>query len=128
VIAAPGGLPLHVELVVVDEADRLKTNGLEQVRDLYDRHEFGLVLIGMPGLQRRLTRYPQLYSPRRIRPRGQRELLDLLARQLGLEPRAGALDDPDALAAIARITGGNFAPCSDRDGCGGSRDRGYRNE
>jgi hypothetical protein len=110
----PGTFP-HVELVVVDEADRLKTTGLEQLRDLYDRHRFGLVLIGMPGLQRRLTRYPQLFSrvgfAHEYRPLGQRELLDLLAThapQLGLELRVGALDDPDALAAIARITGGNF--------------------
>ena len=130
--AAPGAFP-HIELVVVDEADRLKTTGLEQVRDLYDRHQFGLVLIGRPGLQLRLTRYPQLYSrvgfaheyrppgpartPRPARP---------APPQLGLEPRAGALDHPDALAlaAIARITGGNFAPCSDRGGCGGSKDPG----
>jgi DNA transposition AAA+ family ATPase len=102
----PGSFP-HVELVVIDEADRLKTTGLEQLRDLYDRHQF--------GLQRRLTRYPQLYGrvgfAHEYRPLGQRELLDLLAQhapQLGLEPCTGTLDDPDALAAIAGITGGNF--------------------
>jgi DNA transposition AAA+ family ATPase len=90
----PGTFP-RVELVVVDEA--------------------GLVLIGMPGLQRRLTRYPQLHSrvgfAHEYRPLGQREFLDLLAThapQLGLELRVGTLDDPDTLAAIARITGGNF--------------------
>jgi DNA transposition AAA+ family ATPase len=101
-------------LIVIDEVDRLKMTGLEQVRDIFDRGGIGLVLIGMPGLERRLARYAQLYSRigfvHEFRPLGATEVRTLLAewRPPGVALPADLLADVEAVAAIIRITGGNF--------------------
>ncbi|MDT0261454.1 AAA family ATPase [Jatrophihabitans lederbergiae] len=102
------------ELLIVDEADRLKTVGLEQVRDYYDRHHMGVVLIGMPGVERRLARYPQLYSrigfAHEYRPLSPDELTAVLTRRWHTDGLATTDDFTQAvaIATIARITGGNF--------------------
>jgi DNA transposition AAA+ family ATPase len=98
----------------VDEADRLKVGAPEQVRDHHDRTGIGLILIGMPGIEKRLARYPQLYSRvgfvHHYKPMSAAEQAFVLARSwphLSL----GDADDyatTEALAAITRITSGNF--------------------
>lgn len=104
------------ELLIVDEAGRLKAAGLEQVRDYYDRHTLGVILIGMPGIEKRLARYPQLYSrigfAHEYHPLTTDELTAVLTRWWQTDDRSS--NDPDdlsqsvAIATVARITSGNF--------------------
>ncbi len=105
----------HVELIIIDEAERLSTSALEYVRDLFDRHGIGLILIGMPGIEKRMARYPQLYSrvgfAHQYRPLSDEELAFVLTRRwrdLGLDFDQADFTDAHAVATIVQITGGNF--------------------
>lgn len=111
---APDAFLHPLKLLIVDEADRLKNTSLEQVRHLFDRGAFGLVLIGMPGLEKRLARYPQLYSRvgfvHHYRPLPideMRSILEHAAERLVATPPTRGLTDPAVMAELLRITGGN---------------------
>jgi DNA transposition AAA+ family ATPase len=108
--------PLGLELLIIDEADRLKTAGLELVRDYFDTSDdIGVVLIGMPGFERRLARYPQLYSrvgfAHHYRPLDSTDIPQVLAQywqQLGKTYDPQRSTDSESIVTIIRITGGNF--------------------
>ena len=104
-----------VELIIIDEAERLSTSAVEHRRDVFDRTNIGLRLIGMPGIDKRLARYPQLYSrvgfAHHYRPLQGDELTFVLTRhwrKLGLSLDHADFTDTQAIAAISRITSGNF--------------------
>ena len=105
----------HVEMLIFDEAERLSVTALEFIRDIFDRRGVGVILIGMPGMEKRLSRYPQLYSrvgfAHHYRPLQGDELSFVLTRhwrKLGLALDEADFTDTQAIASIARITGGNF--------------------
>lgn len=102
-------------LVIVDEADRLSIKSLEHLRDLSDRQGFGLILMGMPGLEKRLARYAQFYSRigfvHEFKPLTEAEMRLLLATHagdFGISFDPAQLDAIEAQAAVIRITRGNF--------------------
>jgi hypothetical protein len=101
-------------LIIIDEADRLRMASLEQVRAIFDGGDIGVILIGMPGLEKRLARFPQFYSRigfvHEFRPLGAKEVRELLER-LWTPPSVHLPENPldaETVAAIIRITGGNF--------------------
>lgn len=103
----------RTELLIVDEAQFLKNTALEQLRYIYDRGNFGLVLMGMPGLDKILARYEQFHS--RVghmhfyRPLDEAAVWELLQTPavLGTNLRAEAFPEV-CLAPIMTATKGNF--------------------
>lgn len=102
-------------LLIIDEADLLKPPALEQVW-LRPSHD-GVILIGMPGIEKRLARFPQLYSrigfAHHYRTLSTEELTLVLTnrwQERGLSIDPNDFTDAEAIAAVARITNGNFRP------------------
>lgn len=105
----------NCKLLIIDEADRLKMTTLEELRDFYDHLQIGMILIGMPGLEKRLSRYPQFYS--RIGFAHEFKLLDkeqahIIVRQFlktaGMIMQSDQPAHQEIISTIIRITNGNF--------------------
>ena len=87
---------------------------LEQVRAIFDAGEIGAILIGMPGLEKRLARYPQFYSRigfvHEFRPLDAAAVRQLLDRGwIPPVPIFLGSRGTKTVSAIIRITGGNSA-------------------
>jgi DNA transposition AAA+ family ATPase len=55
-VAAQRAIGDPTKLIVVNESDRLRIASLEQLRAVFDAGGIGLILIGMPSIEKRLVR------------------------------------------------------------------------
>jgi hypothetical protein len=89
-------------------------NSFEQLRSIFDEGEAGMVLVGMPGIEKRIARFPQFYSRiefvHEFRPLDSVEMQKLREQRwtpvgvtLPNEPLA-----PEVIAKLIRMNAGNF--------------------
>jgi DNA transposition AAA+ family ATPase len=101
-------------LIVVDEADRLSMNSLEQQRSIFDKSGLGTVLIGMPGIEKRVARYSQFFSrigfTHEFRALSDSDIQALLEQRwapVGIHLPTPS-PNPEVIATVMRLTRGNF--------------------
>jgi hypothetical protein len=103
----------YLKLLIIDEADRLKLGSLEVIRDIYERTNLSILLIGSPGIDSRLKRagYGQLHArftlAYEIQPLTKAEMRLFISQkwqELSLPLQA----DDAVSTAIMRISNGNF--------------------
>jgi len=101
-----GPHPRQVKLIVIDEAERLNPTALEHIRDRYDREHIGVILIGMPGIERRFSGFAHHYTA--LTGDELHFILTRHWRKFGADLDIDDFTDTQAIATIARLTGGNF--------------------
>src|SRR5262249_17938566 len=52
----------YAKVIIIDEAERLKPETFEFIREIYDSERANFIFIGMPGIEKTMSRFPQLYS------------------------------------------------------------------
>jgi DNA transposition AAA+ family ATPase len=102
----------NVELLIIDEAERLNATTLEVLRDRHDREHIAIILIGMPGIDQRFRHYPSTTAGFSTATATSAET-NSSSSSPPLETPGRTLDpddftDAQAIAAIERITRGNF--------------------
>ncbi|WP_259371376.1 AAA family ATPase [Enterococcus faecalis] len=105
----------EIDLIIIDEIDRLKVQHLEQLRDIYDKNNLAMIFIGMPGIEKRLSRYPQLYSRigfvhefDNLSKDETHHILEYKWADLGIDIKLEDFSDYEAITTIIKITKGNF--------------------
>ena len=89
-------------------------NSMEQLRSIFDQSGLGMVLIGMPGIEKRVARYPQFFSRigfvhefRALSDADTQALLEQQWAPVGIH-LPSSCPAPEVIAAVIRLTRGNF--------------------
>jgi hypothetical protein len=99
-------------LILLDEVDRLHMDSLEQIRLIFEKGAAGLLLIGMPGIEKRIARFPQFFSRigfvHEFRSLSDADL-QVLLKQRWTPPGIHlpcTLPEPEVIATVIRLTRG----------------------
>lgn len=110
------GLEDRTDLLIVDEAQRLKSSTKEQLRDLYDEGRFGLVLMSAAPNFAQVLSVKGQYRSRIACVHNIKPLRAAPARRVAANPSIFGVSltpevfsDEDALTAMVQITHGNLA-------------------
>src|SRR5699024_6618152 len=105
----------EIDLIIIDEVDRLNNKTLEIIIDIYDQFDIGVVLIGMSGIEKRLSRYPQLYSRigfshqfEKLSNDELKHVLEYRWEELSLPLSYEHYEDYESITTVINITSGNF--------------------
>jgi DNA transposition AAA+ family ATPase len=99
---------------ITTQTKRLAMNILEQLRSTFDQSGLSMVLIGMPGIEKRVARYPQFFSRigfvhefRALSDADIQVLPEQRWAPVGIHLPASC-PAPEVIAAVIRLTRGNF--------------------
>lgn len=112
----PSADEARVRLIIIDEANRLKYQAIEHIRDLFDQLHIGIVLLGLHGLEKYVARLPQFRNRlgfrHEFRPLSTQDMLDILESEMLNDLEYGItnqdFDHRDTVKALVRATGGNM--------------------
>lgn len=106
----------QVKLLIIDEANRLKYQSLEHIRDLFDQLRIGVVFMGLHGLEKVISCLPQFRNRvgfrHEFKPLSVADMTDLIDSACFKELRLGIqdnhFDSRETIEKLARATSGNM--------------------
>ena len=106
----------QVKLIIIDEANRLKYQSLEHIRDLFDQLRIGVVFMGLHGFEKYISCLPQFRN--RVGFRHEFKALPLaymmgiveseFFNTMGFGITNEIFDNRDTISRLVRATGGNM--------------------